>query len=435
MGLHASLGRPIWIDEFTHFAYAAEPTTREAWSLFLATADNIQHGQTGIYIILNYWTLNYLGLDATLLRLPSILSGVFLFSSAIMLFRVLGFSVLWQIVVVAALTGQHLLMYLLGEARPYAPIPAASAGLLLYYVARPQHPESWGMLLFGIFTAVFGTTMHVYFAVYWPVVCLVAYVHHRAVTHEAFSLRSLIRFANPGLVALGAGLYLLLGALTWLRGQPNLGLDPFEWLRQQGPLANFTNYSHTQFLDGSYAIAAIFTAAAMGALLLPAGLRGSAARLQAPALLVLLSLLLSVLIGWISYMADYWILPRQWVGSIALVAIGVVWFWAEAARLWARLTPLLGWALCGIAALIVSSQALNIIGVRLAELRTRLAEAPAVPPPEACEPPGALDLANMSNEDRNAVMVDLANRNIACGGPIWVVFRGYYTSQLAYWAR
>src|SRR5476649_1904259 len=35
---HASFGRPIWIDEFTQFALAAEPTTRDAWNLFTTRA-------------------------------------------------------------------------------------------------------------------------------------------------------------------------------------------------------------------------------------------------------------------------------------------------------------------------------------------------------------------------------------------------------------
>lgn len=425
--LHASFGRPIWIDEFSQFAFAAEPTASDAWSLFLSTAPDIQHGQTGVYIMLNYITLATLGPDATLLRLPSILSGVFLFFSAIALFRVLGFSVLWQLVLVGALTGQHLLMYFLGEARAYAPIPAASVGLLLYYVAQPLYPRSRAVLGFGIFAAVFGATMHAYFAVYWPAVLLVAYVHHRATTGDRFTLAGLIRFANPGLIALGAGLYLLLAALTWLRGHPRFGLDPFEWLHLHGLVSNFTDYSHTQFLEGHYATAAIFTLVALvGALMLPMRLRGPARRLWAPALLIALSLAISLLLSWISYLSDYWILNRQWVGSVALIAVGTVWFWAEAAQLWARLNPALGLVFCFGAAMLVAGQARNIHGIRLSEFNARLVERHARPDPEDCTPPENLDFMAMTNDARNEIMVDLANRNITCGGPIWPLFRAYY---------
>ena len=430
--LNASAGRPLWIDEFTHFAFAAEPTTRDVWTMFVATADYNQHGQTGIYILLNYWTLSHFGVDATLLRLPSIVSGLLLLSSADVLLRVLGFSVLWQVVVVAALTGQHLLMYFVGEARAYAPIPAAAVALLLYYVAYPLHPRSRIVLGFGVFAALFGVAMHPYFAIYWPAVCLVGYVHHRTATGEGFSVVSLMRFANPGLVAVGAGLYFLLGTLTWLRDQPHFGFDPYEWLNLHGPFANFTDYSHTQFLAGSYGMAIGLTGlVVLGALALPARLRGDARTLVAPSLLILLSVGLSLLLGWISCLAGYWILPRQWVGSVALVAVGIIWLWGEAARIWSRLTPLLGATIAALALLIVSGQALNIHRVKLNELRAYLAE--PTPPRDVadCVPPAHLNVSTLANDERNRVVVELANRNIACGGPVWTVFREYYSGPPA----
>jgi len=429
VALNASLGRPLWIDEFTHFAFATAPSTRDAWSLFLATANDNQHGQTGVYILLNYWTLTTLGLDPTLLRLPSILSGLFLFSSAILLFRALGFSMLWQVVMVGALTGQHLLMHYLGEARAYAPIPAAAVGLLYYYVARSRQAPGPGLRAFGIFTAVFGATMHPYFALYWPAVILVAYVHNTAATEAPFSLRALIRFANPGLVALGAGLYLLLGTFTWLRGHQPFGFDPFEWMQLHGPVASFTNYSHTQFLEGSYSTAAIFTGiAALGALVLPMPARGRVRGLLAPILLILLSVAISLLLSWISYTSQYWILTRQWVGSVALIAVGTVWFWAEAARIWSRLTPLLGLKICAIALMLVSGQAMAIVEQRQAELLEYLAAPHATVDPQTCAPPTDVDLASLELQERNDWLVALANRNITCGGPIWPIFRKYLSN-------
>ncbi len=427
VALNASLGRPLWIDELSHFAFAAEPTTSAAWHRFLAAAVHNQHGQTGIYIILNYWTLTTLGVDPTLLRLPSILSGLLLFGSAVMLFRVLGLSVLWQVVVVGALAGQHLLMHYVGEARAYAPIPAAAVGLLLFYVAQPLHPHSRTLLGFGIVVALFGAVIHPYFALYWPAVCLVAYVHRQMRTGEPLGLVSLVRFANPALVALGAGLYLLLAALTWLRGQPHFGFDPFEWLNQShGPVAHFTDYSHTQFLHGQYTVAAIFTVVAVvGALALPAPLRGCRRGLWAPALLMLLAVTVSLLLGLISYLSEYWILARQWVGSVALFAIGLVWFWAEAARIWARVAAPIGFAVCLAAGLLVSDQALRIHRVKLSELQAHLSQ-PGIPPgPEDCAPPPAFGPTGPSIDAWNDRLVALANRNIDCGGPVWPVFRTY----------
>jgi hypothetical protein len=425
--LHASVGRPIWIDEFTHFAFAAQPTTMAAWSLFLSTTADMQHGQTGIYIMLNYWTLTLLGPDPTLLRLPSILSGLFLFVSAVMLFRVLRFSVLWQVVLVGALAGQHLLMHYVGEARAYAPIPAAAVGLLLFYVARPLHPGSRALLCFGAVAAIFGSIMHPYFALYWPAVCLVAYVHHLARTDARFNLHSLVAFAAPGLVTVGAGLYMMLGVLTWLRSQPHFGFDPFQWLHQHGPLRNFTDYSHTQFISEGYGLAAALTALALLAgSRLPRALHGTVRGLLAPALLVLLSLIISLLIGLASYRAGYWILTRQWVGSIALLAVGMVWFWAEGARLWGRAIPQAEIGIAIAALVLVSVQSTKNHGGRIAVLWDYVQNHAVAQMAGACEPPASIDFQTMSYDHRNDVMVELANRNLACGGDIWPIFREYY---------
>jgi hypothetical protein len=425
--LQASYRRPLWIDEVTHFVFGAEPSTTEAWALFLSIASTIQHGHTGTYIMLDYWLLNFIGIDPLYLRLPSILSGLFVFLASIILFRTLGFSVLWQIILVLALCGQHMLLYFLAEARAYIPIAAASVGLLLFYVAYPKYPTRRAWLLLGVVSALLGASMHPYFAVYWPAVCLVAYVHRLATTEEPASLRGLILFSRPWLVALGAGLYLLLAALTWLRGHPTFNFDPFQWLRPGGTFSYFTDFSHTQFLHGRYLRALVFTAiVVLGAILIPARLRGRMGRLWAPILLMVLSIAISLLLGWISYRVNYWILPRQWVASVALFAIGTVWLWAEAAKACSRLSPLLGLTAAAIAASLVFGQAAEIHRTRLAEWRAQRAEPSQAPSAADCVPVTRLDTSGMTNDQRNEVFVELANRNVACGGHVWPVFRRYY---------
>lgn len=430
--LHASFGRPIWIDEFLQFAFAAEPTSREAWTLFASTATHVNHGQTGAYVMLNYWTLTLFGLDATLLRLPSLLSGALLLGSAIFLLRVQGFSVVWQVAMVAALTGQHLLMHFAGEARPYMPLAAGAVGILAYYVARPLRPGSRGVAVLGVVAAATGALMHPYFAVFWPAMCLVAYLHHVLAQRVAFGLGPLVAFANPPLVLAGAAAFLLLGAMTWLRGSPVFSFDPFQWLRTNGPLTDFTRYSHTQFLDGSYVFAAAFTATAvLGLLLVPRRLRPSLRPLAAPLALVLAAIGISMLVSLASYLRDYWILPRQWVGSVGLIAVGTVWFWAEAGRAWGRVVPGLGLVSAILAVAIVYGQAANIHGVRLAQLRTALAEQAPAPHGADCVPPSDLDLFAMSDAELGRVAVELANRNLACGGPVWPLLRDYYRTVVA----
>jgi hypothetical protein len=140
---------------------------------------------------------------------------------------------------------------------------------------------------------------------------------------------------------------------------------------------------------------------------------------------MLLAVLISLLLGWISYLSDYWILARQWIGSVALLAIGLVWFWAEAARIWARVAPPLGLAVCIAAGLLVSDQALRRHREKLSEVRAHFAQAHTVPRPDDCTPPTGFGPADASLDTWNDRLVALANRNISCGGPVWPVFRAY----------
>jgi len=51
-----------------------------------------------------------------------------------------------------------------------------------------------------------------------------------------------------------------------------------------------------------------------------------------PLVLILLALVLSSVLSLISLSNSYWILPRQWVASLALVPIGLVWLLLEVTK-------------------------------------------------------------------------------------------------------
>jgi hypothetical protein len=75
--LHASLGRPIWFDEFLQFAFAADTSSNQAWNDIRQSIHGVNHNQTGVYMMLDYWLEKAFGANATVLRVPSILCGCF----------------------------------------------------------------------------------------------------------------------------------------------------------------------------------------------------------------------------------------------------------------------------------------------------------------------------------------------------------------------
>jgi hypothetical protein len=152
--------------------------------------------------------------------------------------------------------------------------------------------------------------------------------------------------------------------------------------------------------------------------LMPPRWRDSLLALVPPAALAMGALVISAILSWISYRHHYWILERQWIASVALMPVGVVWYVAELGRQldgrWRGSSIVLA---VGYSAVFVCSL-YRIVPQKLDELRHDIAgwqvsESVKTEPP--AQPPVG-----------NDPWVALANANIANGGPVWGVFRQYY---------
>ena len=77
----AGFQRPLWIDEVLHFATGAMSFSDVMRTVDYTTIE-INHGQTGVYILLDWLFLQIFGASAVALRVPSLIaSGVLLWSS------------------------------------------------------------------------------------------------------------------------------------------------------------------------------------------------------------------------------------------------------------------------------------------------------------------------------------------------------------------
>lgn len=418
--LHSSFGRPLWIDEFLHFALGSHRSTREAWDTIYATTVTVNHGQTGVYMLIDYWLLQVFGASPLALRLPSLASALLLLGGAIALLRVRGLGLSWQLLVIAALFSNATLMYFAGEARPYMPLAAASTGALAYYMMPTPVRARPSVRILGYASIVWGSLIHPYFSLYWLATCLFAYGLALAERNVGLGWRSLLAHVNVPLCVLGGALYFAIGALTWLRGGPSFTLDPFEWVKRDRLVNEFLGVSHTNFMaDRSGVLLLSFAATPVVVLLAPRRWRQRLRPLLPPSLLLVLALALSVVIGWLSYRRNYWILPRQWVASMALAAVAVVWLWGEIARAAARVRRALGLTVLVLAIASIAPRAGQVFVDRIRSLRADLAQrlgpTGELPPPPAAPIPSD-----------NDGWVALANANVRAGGPVWNVFRRYY---------
>ncbi len=418
---YAGLWRLIWLDEFLHFAMGGM-TFEYALKTIDYTTIEVNHGQTGVYMLLDWALLQVFGASSIALRLPSLASAALLLAAAVTFFRLRGYGYLWQYLVLLSLAAHSFLMFFTGEARPYMPLAAASVAVLTYYqYAIADRRRPWPLVL-GISGVIGGALFHPYIvymiAVLLPFSVWVA-VRDRRIS---WSLAKVVRFANLPLLVTGGVAFLVVGQLTWMRRVLSFGYDPLELM------ANSWSYTIQRafvnhFADGSTSpwwilgLMGLTTAAIIFARFSPFS------NLLPPLVLVGLGLGTSITVSALSAFRSYWILERQWVAGIALVAIGSVWFFAEL-RYSARISRsrLLAIPVYAFVAVTVASASLNLadqlqatndrrIEYKQFESETR--------PLEELRP-------EQINQDNDFIYA--ANVNISRGGPVWPMFIDWYNN-------
>ena len=417
---YSSFARPIWIDEFLHFALGSHRTTGEAWHSISQTLPTFNHGQTGVYMLIDYWLLKLGGANLFLLRLPSMLAGLLLLASVTHIAVQKRFGLLGTLLLFAGLFAQQNLMYYAGEARPYFPLAAATVGTLAFYLVPRERRGSLTRML-GIASIAFGVAFHPYFPLYWLSVATFGFLTYTRPTITLDCARAFLRHCDLTISIPATISYFALAKFTWLRGSPEFQMDPFQWIKGDGLFATFTSISHFQFLgpfcqEGLVVVGICALGFAVPRLRIHPGYR----KLAAPILLIALALALSLALSAISYHRHYWILPRQWVASMALSCIGFVWLIIELAGFLSITARFLGFvpylALCFVLFPLIAQ-------IHEAKRADRNAILAAVTgdrkDPVLAAPPMEVPIDNDE-------WVVLANANISAGGDVWPVFRRFY---------
>ncbi len=320
LALYSSWGRPMWLDEYLHFVFGGFNSIGDAWAAVQTSTTNINHGQTGFYMMLDFALLKTFGANLFMMRLPSLLSGaLLLFSTALFLRR----KNLGAIAIAAAfllLLAQPNLMYFAGEARPYLPMAASSMAALAYFSTNKETRATTGMRILGWGSMIWGALMMPYYVLYLPVITLTAYLIAKVNGEKP----QFTKFINLPLqitsVILGTGI----SSVTWLRGSPNFGRDP--WLTIRPIMDSLT----APQLMGIIFIGALVVFTLWQGLIHAKDRAKLEKQLVASALLILVMIAMSILFAALSLSQSYWILPRQFVASQAIITVAVVWMLGSA---------------------------------------------------------------------------------------------------------
>jgi hypothetical protein len=424
--LYSAYRHPIWIDEFLHYALGALPGSREAWGVIRETVLSFNFNQTGVYMMADFWLLKLFGASAFALRLPSMLSAVWLLVSVSKLCDARGFKCVWKLVAILAILAQAPLMNYAAEARPYMPLAAAVVGSLSFYLT-PLDRRTAHIFVAGIVSIELGSLMHPYFPGYWVAVIAIGFLTAWLERRCKLCLYDVLSFCDIRLVVMGMTTYGIVGVLTWMRGAPTLSFDPFQWIHRDVLVSTFINNSHLSFIFDfgigrghpffGFRLLLLYGMVALVLVLpfLPKRLQIQWIALVPPLLLALGSLLISATLSWISYEHHYWILDRQWIASVALMPLAFVWYAAELEGLVERLHPGAGISVVAACLLMFCVPLAKAVPAKLAEFRgdARLSVRENLGP----------DAAIPTDNDH---WVALANANLAEGGQVWPIFAKFY---------
>ena len=390
LALYSSWGRPLWLDEYLHFIFGGFASWGDAWAAVQSSTTNINHGQTGFYIMLDYGLLQAFGANLFALRLPSLISGaLLLFSVALFLRR----KNLGAVAVGAAfliLAAQPNLMYFTGEARPYMPLVASCMAALAYFSSTPDQRATTPMKVFIWATMVWGALMMPYYLVYLPVIALTCFV----IARLPRNFTEFRRFINLPLQITSVALGVAIGALTWLRGSPNFERDPWLILR---PLFASLTLPH-------------YIAAIALLILFIVTIRLGRTNARGPILLFLAMGGMAVLFAVLSLIQSYWILPRQFIASQAIMTVAVVWGIGQALKSTPRKEQKI---LASIYAILIVFAFTRVAVDQLQNLRD-------------WENNGFPVAGNPGDADFQGIDVGPANQNVIDGGPVLAELAEFY---------
>ena len=431
LALYSSWNRPLWYDEMVYFVLGGLDSVPDVLSTIYETTTNVNQGTTGAYMFLDYVSLSMFGAHTWALRLPSLLFGLYFLTAAAVFLRGRGVGWLGLWALTLLLAGQQTLMYYVGEARTYMPLAAATAGVLAYYFIPLENRRRIGPRVLGWSAVLIGVLFHPYFAVYWAVILLFA-----AAVQSKWKL--LIRFSNPILVIVGTSFFFIVASLTWLRGSAKReDLDPFLFLVDPLWRSIVAQLFQAIYVDRVLVAVAGFTLLA-SALLASPGWRQARETIQQwwpPVVLLIVSFLAAVVLSVISIEQAFWIIPRQWIASIGVSSIALIWLFSVMIR---RVLSVRGMLVANIIkaaiGLVIIFAAMEPAIGQLTQLRSWNNDRAQSSLSEiATQAQLAEELRRVSAGEREPLSEDewvaFGNANTLRGGLVWSEFGDYYTSR------
>jgi hypothetical protein len=418
LAAYASIGRPLWIDEFVHFALGGLDPLEAMATIVGTTGPNVNQGQTGVYLFFDYWMMYVFGANLFMLRLPSLVSSALMLWAAVVFLRLKGYGPVWGALVILAFAAQGSFMYYAGEARPYMPLAAACVLTLAYFQFPMVERRTWIARTFGIVGILGGALSHPYYAVYGVLIAAFSLWDAGLLSRPRAGRKDILAFVNLRLVLPAVSLYVIVGLLTWAKGRPDDPLDPWYWFGGISGGVDAFVLAHVELLQAVQmptAVALLAVVLTLSVVTWTAGGQVAAA----PLVLIGLAVGTSLLITVASIVGAYWVFVRQWVAGMALVAVGLVWLLAATWTHGRRNRRIRQAVVGSLVVVTIASAGVNLveqftgIGVNLAYWDSLRSDPPARP-------------VVLGRDPSNDEWVLLGNLDVAVGGSVSREVSDYY---------
>lgn len=412
----------IWIDEFLQFAFGSLINFDELFQVIQNSANGINHNQTGAYSFFNFILIKYFGVGIFTLRGPSYLAGIFLIIILLSYFKSRSeISIFVKIGSFYFVLSYYSIFQFFSEARPYFIFATCAVGFFIHLYSKFTYDIEFNKIFYS--SVVVGSIFHPYFIVYlayFSVIFLSLFYFNQKIKKILKSI--LISITISFLI----NLFLFFN--VWGNSNYNFeDFNPFETISGKinliplffaGNLSPITlgQFNASSFgLFASYISVFIFSIFSL-AMIIAIYICRNNSIIRVNLLLILFTLMLSLIITLISVYFNYWIITRQWIGSLIIITICVINIIIELmTNLPSRALKLL--IMCSMCFLFLS-QNIHYIYVNYTNYSLRDNQT------------SKSTFSQVSIALTHDDYVSLSNRNLIEGGKIYPQFRNFYLPYL-----
>lgn len=411
--IFSGLNRPLWIDEFLHFALAGQ-SWPDVWNFIVLTSPGTNHGQTWFYQVLSIFLLNLFGSGFVGVRLISWAATFVLLVSTYYFLRLFSVPMGIRLSVVGLILANRYFSFEMGNGRAYI-LLVATAALAAYALFSLLLQENTGFkskILFGA-VVIIGGFNHPYFPVILGALLVSFFLVKALMRDEALKSTLWLVRSHLILTALSGLLSIAVGRLTWMRGSRDFS----DW----DPFRPFEKYGLDVGVPEFVALTALFAAGVtfFGFWIVGAAQKSALdLRLLVGSVLVVVGIVLALFFTWVSIFRSYYIYPRQWLPGAFLVFIGIALLLAV---LFSYLAKRELRVVAGVGTIIVWAAAVTMIVFGSARELYIAAENRAW-----WENLSPLSLES-AVDDGNRFWVVAGNLNIKCDTTVWPELALYYS--------